>query len=184
MGARVRPADRFRRYPGIGEQPVQHPRPGAERAPGDPQARQVSGPADTARVLLEYQQALLAAPQLDDRGLAAAEQGPGKRAVAVTGMMPQVDGRRVGGAASDPGQAVEAAARPHGQEEERPGAAQRDVQAGVIAARQPQRRMPTEQRPGRGLAGSAMPCSSSARTARRSARNDPSVISPSLPKNP
>ena len=71
-----------------------------------------AGPLIRPGIALGYQQALLAAPQVDDRGLAAAEQGPGERAVAVAGMVPQVDGRRVGGAAPDPGQAVEAAARP------------------------------------------------------------------------
>jgi hypothetical protein len=151
VGGRVGSGDRGGRDPGVGQQPVeQHTGPGAERAAGDPQAPQIGRAADAAGVALRYQQALLAAPGVDDHGLAAAEQGPGERAVAVTGAVPQVDGRGVGGAAPDPGQAVEAAARAHG-DHGRPGAAQRDVQAGVIAAGQAQRRVPAERAPGRGV---------------------------------
>ena len=83
-------------------------------------------------------------------GPAAAQQGPGERAVVAAGAVPQMDRRGVGGTAPHPGQAVETA--PRADRDDAGGAvAQHDIQARVIAACQPQDRVTAKQAPGRGI---------------------------------
>jgi hypothetical protein len=72
----------------------------------------VTGIGDVIRVACRCQQALLAAPQVNDRRAAAAQQRSGERAVVAAGAVPQMDRRGVGSTAPDPGQAVETAPRP------------------------------------------------------------------------
>ncbi len=53
----------------LGQQPVeQHPGSCAELAAGDPRGTQVAGAANMIRVARGSQQAVLAPPQVDDRG--------------------------------------------------------------------------------------------------------------------
>ena len=102
------------------------------------------------------EQALLAAPQVNDRRAAAAQQCAGERAVVAAGAVPQVNGCGVGGAAPDPGQAVEAATFPD-RDDRVFGLAQRDVQTRVIAARQPQHQRTSKQPPSREFASDGDP---------------------------
>ena len=117
VGAGVRPRYRGRWNSGLGQQPVkEYAGAGARLAPRDPQGAQVARPCDVAGIARGDQQALLAAPQMDDRRLPAAEQRTGERAVAGAGTVPQVDRRGVRRAAPEPGQAVEAAAGSRGED--------------------------------------------------------------------
>ena len=136
------------------QQPVQqHAGAGAELAAGDPQSMKIAGAVNVVGIAFGCKQALLAAPQVNDRRAAPAQQRPGEWAVVAAGAVPQVDRGGVGGAAPDPGQTVEAAARADSGDAG-PGLAQHDVQARVIAARQPQDRMATKQPLGRDIATS------------------------------
>ena len=121
----------------------QHPRPGARGPKRDRTLQQVADGRDGVGVAARQDDALLAAPEMDEDGSAAGEDVRREAVVVAAVAVSQMERGGVGALLPEGGQAAEAARRPDAV-----GAAGDAVEQRIVAARQPERPPAMEGAPG------------------------------------